>query len=199
VDATVIMVENIFRHLAQPARARFAATGALDRKGGVQSFFGKLGIIELSSAEVNRAIFFAAAIIIAGFLPLFTLTGVEGHIFGPMAKTYAYAIVGGLIATFTIAPVLSAFLLKEEEEEKETLIVRAMRRVYDPALRFALGNRIVALGGMGAAAGGGDRDERAGAGIPAQAGGRQFLDQGDLAPSISLEEAQGRSIACATC
>jgi heavy metal efflux system protein len=192
VDATVIMVENIFRHLAQRPRDRFAHTGALDHKGGVQSFFGKLGIIELSSAEVNRAIFFAAAIIIAGFLPLFTLTGVEGHIFGPMAKTYAYAIVGGLVATFTIAPVLSAFLLKEEEEEKETPIVRMMRKVYDPALRFALGNRIVALGGMGALL--------LAAGIAMNGLGLEFLpklEEGNfwiratLPPSISLEEAQG--------
>jgi heavy metal efflux system protein len=193
VDATVIMVENIFRHLAQPPKARFAATGALDHKGGVPSFFGKLGIIELSSAEVNRAIFFAAAIIIAGFLPLFTLTGVEGHIFGPMAKTYAYAIVGGLVATFTVAPVLSAFLLKEVEEEKETPIVRMMRRVYDPALRFALGNRIVALGGMGALL--------LAAGIAMTGLGLEFLpklEEGNfwiratLPPSISLEEAQGQ-------
>jgi len=191
VDATVIMVENIFRHLAQPPRARFAASGALDHKGGLPSFFGKLGLIELSSAEVNRAIFFAAAIIIAGFLPLFTLTGVEGHIFGPMAKTYAYAIVGGLIATFTIAPVLSAFLLKDQEEEKETPIVRAMRRVYDPALRFALGNRIVALGGMGALL--------LAAGIAMNGLGLEFLpklEEGNfwiratLPPAISLEEAQ---------
>jgi len=192
VDATVIMVENIFRHLSQPPRLRFASTGALDRKGGIQSFFGKLGIIELSSAEVNRAIFFAAAIIIAGFLPLFTLTGVEGHIFGPMAKTYAYAIVGGLIATFTIAPVLSAFLLKDVEEEKETRIVRAMRRVYDPALRFALGNRIVALGTMGGLL--------LAAGIAMGGLGLEFLpklEEGNfwiratLPPSVSLEEAQG--------
>ena len=192
VDATVIMVENIFRHLSQPPRLRFAATGALDRKGGIQSFFGKLGIIELSSAEVNRAIFFAAAIIIAGFLPLFTLTGVEGHIFGPMAKTYAYAIVGGLIATFTIAPVLSAFLLKDVEEEKETPIVRAMRRVYDPTLRFALGNRIVALGTMGGLL--------LAASIAMGGLGLEFLpklEEGNfwiratLPPSVSLEEAQG--------
>lgn len=192
VDATVIMVENIFRHLAQRPHDRFASTGALDKKGGIQSFFGKLGIIELSAAEVNRAIFFAAAIIIAGFLPLFTLTGVEGHIFGPMAKTYAYAIVGGLIATFTVAPVLSAFLMKDEEEEKETPIVRMMRRVYDPALRFALANRIVALGGMGAML--------LAAGIAINGLGLEFLpklEEGNLwiratlPPSISLEEAQG--------
>lgn len=192
VDATVIMVENIFRHLAQRPKDRFASTGALDKTGGIQSFFGKLGIIELSAAEVNRAIFFAAAIIIAGFLPLFTLTGVEGHIFGPMAKTYAYAIVGGLIATFTVAPVLSAFLMKDEEEEKETPIVRAMRRVYDPALRFALANRIVALGCMGALL--------LAAGIAMTGLGLEFLpklEEGNLwiratlPPSISLEEAQG--------
>ncbi|WP_068090173.1 efflux RND transporter permease subunit [Novosphingobium rosa] len=191
VDATVIMVENIFRHLAQPPKQRFAATGALDHQGGIQSFFGKLGIIELSATEVNRAIFFAAAIIIAGFLPLFTLSGVEGHIFGPMAKTYAYAIVGGLIATFTVAPVLSALLLREHEEEKETLIVRAMRRVYDPAIRFALANRIVALGGMGALL--------LAAGIAVGGLGLEFLpklEEGNfwiratLPPSISLEEAQ---------
>ncbi|MDE2043400.1 MAG: efflux RND transporter permease subunit, partial [Alphaproteobacteria bacterium] len=150
VDATVIMVENIFRHLSQEPKQRFSRAGALDQAGGIQKFFGKLGTIELSATEVNRAIFFAAAIIIAGFLPLFTLSGVEGHIFGPMATTYAYAILGGLIATFTVSPVLSAFLLKEKEDEKDTLIVRWMRKVYDPAIRFALANRIVALGGMGA-------------------------------------------------
>ena len=58
----------------------------------------------MAAAEVSQSIFFAAAIIIAGFVPLFTLSGIEGHIFGPMAKTYAYAIAGGLIATFTSPP-----------------------------------------------------------------------------------------------
>jgi cobalt-zinc-cadmium resistance protein CzcA len=96
VDATVIMVENIFRHLAI-ARARPTA-GPTD----------KIGVIFRASSEVTQAIFFAATIIIAGFLPLFTLSGVEGHIFGPMAKTYAYALSGGLLATFTVSPALSA-------------------------------------------------------------------------------------------
>jgi cobalt-zinc-cadmium resistance protein CzcA len=192
VDATVIMVENIFRHLSQPRRERFHKGGTLDRRGGIQSFFGKLGTIELSATEVNRAIFFAAAIIIAGFLPLFTLTGVEGHIFGPMARTYAYAILGGLIATFTVAPVLSALLLKEQEEETETPIVHWMRKVYAPALRFALANRVVALGGLGALL--------LGAMIAVTGLGLEFLpklEEGSLwiratlPPSVSLEEAQG--------
>ncbi len=68
---------------------------------------GKFAVIGHAATEVNRAIFFSAAIIIAGFVPLFTMSGIEGHIFGPMAKTYAYAIAGGLLATFTIAPALS--------------------------------------------------------------------------------------------
>jgi cobalt-zinc-cadmium resistance protein CzcA len=78
-----------------------------------------------ASSEVSRGIFFAAAIIIASFLPLFTLTGVEGHIFGPMAKTYAYAILGGLLATFTVAPVLATMLLPDDLDEVETWLVRA--------------------------------------------------------------------------
>jgi Cu/Ag efflux pump CusA len=100
-----------------------------------------------ASSEVSRGIFFAAAIIIASFLPLFTLTGVEGHIFGPMAKTYAYAILGGLIATFTVAPVLATMLLPDDLDEVETWLVRKMRGVYEPAARFALANRVLTLGG----------------------------------------------------
>ncbi len=74
--------------------------------------------------DVNRSIFFAAGIIIAGFIPLFTLSGVEGHIFGPMAQTYAYALAGGLIATFTVTPALSALILPEHVQETETFVVR---------------------------------------------------------------------------
>ncbi len=81
---------------------------------------GKMGTISIAAAEVSQSIFFAAAIIIAGFVPLFTLSGIEGHIFGPMAKTYAYAIAGGLIATFTIAPALSLLLFPQEVSERET-------------------------------------------------------------------------------
>ena len=69
---------------------------------------GKLAAIANAIGEVDRAVLFSALIIIAGFVPLFTLTGIEGHIFGPMAKTYALAIVGALIATFTISPAFSA-------------------------------------------------------------------------------------------
>ncbi len=112
VDATVIMVENIYRHLAEASAHLGQGPSTLHRMRVRSGFRGKTGTISVAAAEVSQSIFFAAAIIIAGFVPLFTLSGIEGHIFGPMAKTYAYAIAGGLIATFTIAPALSLLLFR---------------------------------------------------------------------------------------
>jgi|HubBroStandDraft_1064217.scaffolds.fasta_scaffold06807_4 cobalt-zinc-cadmium resistance protein CzcA len=146
VDATVIMVENIFRHLAQRPEERFDRSPLLHRVRSAVEFRGKFAVIANSAVEVNQAIFFSAAIIIAGFVPLFTLSGIEGHIFGPMAKTYAYAIAGGLIATFTVSPALAALLLPDRVEETETFIVRWLHRAYRPALEFALANRVLTLG-----------------------------------------------------
>ena len=143
VDATVIMVENIFRHMAE----RSHEVEAHKDTGAHYTFASRLSAVLGASSEVSRGIFFAAAIIIASFLPLFTLTGVEGHIFGPMAKTYAYAIIGGLIATFTVAPALSAMLLPDKLSEVETWIVTKMRGVYGPAAAFAMKNRLFTIGG----------------------------------------------------
>ena len=88
VDATVIMVESMFRRLAARDELSFQATMAYHAHGS--NFRGKMLALFHGAVAVNRSILFAAAIIIAGFIPLFTLSGVEGHIFGPMAKTYAY-------------------------------------------------------------------------------------------------------------
>ena len=148
VDATVIMVENIFRHLAQVSAHRGHGPSILHRIRVPGGFSGKTGTISVAAAEVGRSIFFAAAIIIAGFVPLFTLSGIEGHIFGPMAKTYAYAIAGGLIATFTVTPALALTLFPAKVEERETAVVRWLRRGYEPALKFMLANRIIALSGL---------------------------------------------------
>jgi len=140
VDGTVIMVESIYRRLGVAA----AVTGAVSAAEGLS---GKLSAVFLAASDVNRSIFFAAGIIIAGFLPLFTLSGVEGHIFAPMAKTYAYALAGGLLATFTVTPAISAMLLPEHVTETETWIVRALHRVYAPALRLAVDNRVLTIAG----------------------------------------------------
>ena len=148
VDATVIMVENIYRHLAEATAHLGTGPSTLHRIRVRAGFRGKTGTISVAAAEVSQSIFFAAAIIIAGFVPLFTLSGIEGHIFGPMAKTYAYAIAGGLIATFTIAPALSLILFPDKVDERETLIVRWLRRVYEPALEFVLANSIITFAGL---------------------------------------------------
>src|SRR6185437_10225958 len=135
VDATVIMVENIFRHLSHRDL----------RSGG-----DKVRTIYNASTEVTKAIFFSATIIIAGFLPLFTLSGVEGHIFGPMARTYAYALSGGLLATFTVSPALSALLLPERVAHTETRLVRAISRFYARVRDVVLPRRaMTALAGLG--------------------------------------------------
>jgi heavy metal efflux system protein len=146
VDASVIMVENIFRHLSESADARRTGAPLMHVVRGSGLFRGRFAVIANAATEVNQAILFAAAIIIAGFVPLFTSSGIEGHIFGPMAKTYGYAIAGGLIATFTISPALSASLLPDSVADAETLLVRNLRRVYEPVVEFALANRVLTLG-----------------------------------------------------
>ena len=140
VDASVIMVENIFRHMVDRA-------GAVEAGKSHYSRATRMSAILHAGSEVSRGIVFAAAIIIASFIPLFTLTGVEGHIFGPMAKTYAYAITGGVIATFTVAPVLSAILLPDRLDEVETRVVAFLRRLYTPAAAFAQANQVITFGG----------------------------------------------------
>jgi len=149
VDASVIMVENIFRHLSESAEARRTGGALLHAVRSSTMFRGRFAVIANAATEVNLAILFAAAIIIAGFVPLFTLSGIEGHIFGPMAKTYGYAIAGGIIATFTVSPALSALLLPDSVSDTETAVVAVLRRLYAPAFEFTLANRLLTLGGFG--------------------------------------------------
>ncbi|MET3109215.1 cobalt-zinc-cadmium resistance protein CzcA [Oxalobacteraceae bacterium GrIS 2.11] len=149
VDASVIMVENIYRHLAENSESRKSGIALMHSVRNTAGLRGKFAIIANSATEVNRAIFFSAAIIIAGFVPLFTMSGIEGHIFGPMAKTYAYAIAGGLIATFTVSPALSAIFLPAQMSEVETVFVRCLRRLYEPTIDYALAHKKFTLGALG--------------------------------------------------
>ena len=130
VDSTVIMLENIFRHLAHHGPRAPAA--------GEESLTDKLHRILTSAVEVDKAIFFCVIITIAAFMPLFTMQGVEGQIFGPMARTYAYALLGAVIATFTVTPVLSSVLLPARVNEIETFLVRQIRRIYRAVLPVAV-------------------------------------------------------------
>ncbi|MCF2522951.1 CusA/CzcA family heavy metal efflux RND transporter [Bradyrhizobium sp. G127] len=146
VDGTVIMVEAIFRRLSQTTELSPSEQSAISP----ETLMGmKTHAILSAAADVSRSIFFAAAIIIAAFLPLFTLSGVEGHIFGPMAKTYAYALAGGLLATFTVTPALSAIILPVHMQETETRIMRWLHAAYMPLLRWAVGNRRIVMASAG--------------------------------------------------
>jgi len=155
VDSAVILVENIFRNfqarpeeqqllLQQLAEGRFGAdpTHPAD---GASAWTDRLRIIFVSALQVDKAVFFSSAITIAAFIPLFTMQGVEGQIFNPMARTYGYALIGALIATFTITPVLASYLLPEHVRELETITVRALRRIYTPVLRWSLSHRKIML------------------------------------------------------
>jgi cobalt-zinc-cadmium resistance protein CzcA len=185
VDATVIMVENIFRHLAEASAGHRQNYTRPTPRG----MTGKIATIYHASGEVTQAIFFSATIIIAGFLPLFTLSGVEGHIFGPMAKTYAYALSGGLLATFTVSPALAALLLPEKVSETETIIVRSLRRLYRRVVVFVLARRgVTVTAGLAV---------MVAAGLAGSTVGLEFLpklEEGNiwlraaLPPSVSLEE-----------
>jgi len=142
VDATVIMVESIFRRLGTPWEDSVPKRLRHDSDDRPT---GKAAAIHQAAYYVSRSIFFAAGIIIAAFIPLFTLGGVEGHIFGPMARTYAYALAGGLLATFTITPALSALLLPDHTRETETYLVRVLHKIYTPALGWAIANKKVTV------------------------------------------------------
>jgi cobalt-zinc-cadmium resistance protein CzcA len=144
VDATVIMVEAIFRRLTQTTPLSEAERSHIS----AETVMGmKSHAILSAAADVSRSIFFAAAIIIAAFLPLFTLSGVEGNIFGPMARTYAYALAGGLLATFTVTPALSAIILPAHVRETETWLMHFLHRLYGPALRWAVDHRKIVMAG----------------------------------------------------
>src|SRR5499427_3510128 len=132
VDGTVIMVENIFRHLAHHVHREIA-----DRESRLAE---KLHRVLVAAVEVDKAIFFSVMITIAAFLPLFTMQGVEGQIFGPMSRTYASALLGAVIATFTVTPVISSLLLPARVNDVETFVVRQLRKIYQYVLPLAVRN-----------------------------------------------------------
>jgi heavy metal efflux system protein len=139
VDSAVIVVENIFRVFQAREREELLMRPTpIAGNGEGESLVNRIRLIFISATQVDTAVLFSTAITLAAFVPLFTMQGVEGQIFSPMARTYAYALIGALLATFTITPVLASFLLPEHVEESETLVVRAIRAVYEPVLRLAL-------------------------------------------------------------
>jgi cobalt-zinc-cadmium resistance protein CzcA len=156
VDSAVILIENIFRNFQKNHDGRQAllhdeaqSNHAMYARGNpAHGWSERLRLLYISAIQVDRAVLFSSAITVAAFIPLFTMQGVEGQIFNPMARTYAYALSGALLATFSVTPVLASLLLPKHVNEVETLFVRGIRRVYSPVLRWALTKRkaTVAIG-----------------------------------------------------
>jgi cobalt-zinc-cadmium resistance protein CzcA len=201
VDSAVIMMENIYRNFQSSAEQRQTLlhhlaegywgadlTSTTAHQTGGYRWTERLRMIFVSALQVDKAVFFTAAITVTAFVPLFTMQGVEGQIFGPMARTYGYALAGALLATFTVTPVLASLLLSTQIEETETRIVRALRATYTPVLRWALGNLGIAvalgltfllLSGIAASRLGSEF-------LPALEEGN-FWIRGSLPPTISLD------------
>ena len=131
--------QPLLQQLAEGRLGRRSDRADHGRSAAIARWTDRLRLIFVSALQVDKAVFFSAAITVAAFVPLFTMQGVEGQIFGPMARTYGYALAGALLATFTVTPVLASLLLPEHIEEAETVVVRALRAVYTPVLRWALG------------------------------------------------------------
>jgi cobalt-zinc-cadmium resistance protein CzcA len=120
IDSTVIMIENIYRHLGSH---------------GFGDIYQRIGA---AASEVGRPMAFATVIIAVAFLPLFTMTGVSGVIFTPMAYTYAFAIGGAILLAMTLTPVLVARYVPAKVDEKPTFVMRGLRRAYKPLFDLAL-------------------------------------------------------------
>jgi len=120
VDSTVIMMENIFRHLGPHGKG--------DMKDRILA----------GAKEVAGPMTFSTLIIGVAFLPLFTMTGVSGVIFAPMARTYAFAIGGAILMALTLTPVLAARFVPAQMEEKEGIVMRILHKVYAPFFDAAL-------------------------------------------------------------
>lgn len=123
VDGSVVMVENIVRHLS---------------KGSTRS--SRLELIREASREVARPVVFAVGIIIIVYLPILTLQGVEGKMFRPMALTVVFALVGSLILALTLMPVLSSLVFRKALKEKETWLIRQIKRLYSPSVTWTIGH-----------------------------------------------------------
>ena len=126
VDGAVIVVENIYRRVAHET----AHPGTF--KGSFKA------LVMEAALEVGRPTFFSMLIIIIAHIPIFTLQRHEGRIFAPMAYTITSALVGSLIFSLTLVPLLCVFLLKKGVSEKESLIVRLAHKLYHPILGRAL-------------------------------------------------------------
>jgi cobalt-zinc-cadmium resistance protein CzcA len=124
VDGAVVMVENIFRRLALNSESKEPLSVSK--------------VIVLAAAEVDRPIFYAVAVIVAGFLPIYALAGPSGELFKPMADTMIFALAGALLIALTLLPVLCAWVLRRGVRERRNFIFEKVRQIYTLGLDACL-------------------------------------------------------------
>jgi heavy metal efflux system protein len=129
VDSSVVMVENVMRHLAH----------------GDNAGRDRLDVVRDAALEVRVPTMFGELIIMIVYLPILTLTGVEGKLFRPMALTVIFALLGSLVLSLTVMPVLASLLLPRKVEEQDPWLIRVARRLYRPTLHWALRHRVPVL------------------------------------------------------
>jgi cobalt-zinc-cadmium resistance protein CzcA len=130
VDASVVMIENIVRRLNEDSPSGRDLTR----------------VTAAAAGEVVKPIIFSTSVIVAAFLPLFTMTGVEGKVFGPMATTYGLALAGALALALTFSPVMASLALKPRAGGRDTFLVRRLRAGYGRALRATLAKPALTVG-----------------------------------------------------
>lgn len=138
IDGAVVMVEGMFVALAH-----------LSHKVGMPKFnkLSKLGLLKRTGGDLGKAVFFSKVIIITALLPIFTFQKVEGKMFSPLAWTLGFALLGALIFTLTLVPVLCSILLKKNVREKENFIVRFFNRSITAAFSWCFRNKRKSLAG----------------------------------------------------
>jgi heavy metal efflux system protein len=129
VDGAVVMVENIFRELATEH----------------QEHHSLREVIRAAARDVERPIFYAVAVIIAGYLPIYTLIGPSGRLFHPMADTMSFALAGSLLCTLTVLPVLCAYFLQKNVREPHLRMYEWLLRHYERTLGWCLRNRVLTV------------------------------------------------------
>jgi cobalt-zinc-cadmium resistance protein CzcA len=129
VDSSVVMIENCVRHLAH-------------NNGGKS----RMQVIRDAAVEVRKPTMFGELIIMIVYLPILTLEGVEGKLFRPMAMTVIMALAGSMVMSLTLMPVLASLFLPKHIEEKEPLLIRVIKRLYAPVLRFTMHHKTFVIG-----------------------------------------------------
>ncbi|MCA9145935.1 MAG: efflux RND transporter permease subunit [Planctomycetaceae bacterium] len=130
VDSSVVMIENCVRRLSH----------------GIPRGQTKLDVVREAAIEVRKPTMFGEMIIMIVYLPILTLEGVEGKLFRPMALTVIFALAGSMILSLTLMPVLASYMLPKRLEEREPLLIRWIKRAYQPVLHFTMDQKVVVIG-----------------------------------------------------